>query len=118
MTIVRLLAWNAALIAASVTASYAGPCTTNIDNMWGRINAALETRAAAGPVAKQGGFAGMSDQPTPHSMAAVEVKLGELSPRAVAAVENAMAQARTADAAGDAKACKKALASVRRVLRH
>jgi len=112
------LAWSAALIAASISASYAGPCTTNIDNMWGRIDAALEAKAVAGPWAKQGGFAGMSDQPTPRSMAAAEVKLGELSPKAVAAVETAMAQARTADAAGDAKACKKALKTVRRILRH
>lgn len=106
------------MVAASVSSSHAGPCTTNIDNMWGRIDAALEARAASGPTAKQGGFAGMSDQPTPRSMATVEVKLGELSPHAVAAVEKAMAQAGAADAAGDAKACKQALAGVRRILRH
>ena len=118
MTTVRLLAWTAVLIVASVSTSYAGPCTTNIDNMWGRIDAALEAKAAAGPPAKEGSFAGMSDQPTPRSIAAVEVKLGELSPRAVAAVEKAMAQAGAADAAGAAKACKQALARVRRILRH
>jgi hypothetical protein len=101
-----------------MNAAHAGPCTANIDNMWARIDAALEAKAAAGLAAKQGGFAGMSDQPTPRSMAAVEVKLGELSPRAVDAVEKAMAQARAADLAGDAKGCKKALKFVRRVLRH
>lgn len=114
----RLLACNAALIAASVSTSYAGPCATNIDNMRGRIDAALEAKAAAGPPAKEGGFAGMNDQPTPRSMAAVEVKLGEISPHAVAAVEKAMAQAGAANAAGDNKACNQALARVRRILRH
>ena len=44
--------------------------------MRGRVNAALETRAAAGPVAKQGGFAGMSDQPTPRSMALFSLRTG------------------------------------------
>jgi hypothetical protein len=98
--------------------AHAGPCTVNIDNMRARIDAALEAKAAAGPTAKEDGYAGMRDQPTPRSMAAVEVKLGELSPRAVDAVEKAMAQASAADAAGDAKACKKALKIVRRILRH
>ena len=103
--------------AAMTAASAAGPCTADIANMWGRIDAKLEARAAAGPVAKEGGFAGMSDQPTPRSLAAAEVKLGELSPKAVAAVEKAMAQANAADAAGDARACNKALARVRHILR-
>jgi hypothetical protein len=98
--------------------AHAGPCTANIDNMRARVDAALEAKAAAGPTAKEGDYAGMRDQPTPRSMAAVEVKLGELSPRAVDAVEKAMAQARAADAAGDAKTCKRALKIVRRNLRH
>jgi hypothetical protein len=109
---------SAAVLTVSISTGYAGPCTTNIGNMWARIDAALEAKAAVGHPAKEGGVAGMSDQPTPRSMAAVEVKLGELSPRAAAAVEKAMAQASAADAAGDAKACKKALKGVRRILRH
>ena len=118
MASIRWSIWTALALIASVSAGNAGPCTANIGNMWARIDAALETKAATGPAAKEGGFAGMSDQPTPRSMAKVEVKLGELSPRAVTAVENAMAQASAADAAGDAKACKRALKSVRRILRH
>jgi hypothetical protein len=114
----RLIAWGMAAFAASTSVSHAGPCAADLDRMQARIDAALEAKAAAGPPSKEGGFAGMSDQPTPRSMAAVEVRLGELSPHAVAVVKKAMAQARAADAAGEEKACKKALARVRRVLRH
>jgi hypothetical protein len=114
----RLAAWSLVALAASTVASYAGPCATRIDNMQARIDAALEAKAAAGPTAKEGGFAGMSDQPTPRSMAAAEVRMGELSPHAAAVVKQAMAQARAADAAGNETACKRALARVRRVLRH
>ena len=118
MAATRLSACATTAFAAMTAVSSAGPCTTSIDTVSGWIDAALEANAAAGPPAKQGTFAGMSEQPTPRSLAAVEVKLGEVSPAAVAAVEKAMAQARAADAAGDAKGCRKALASVRRILRH
>jgi hypothetical protein len=94
------------------TASHAGPCTADIDAMQARIDAKLEATAAAGPTARQGTFAGRSDQPTPRSMTAEEVKLGELSPRVVKRVRTAMARARKADGAGEAKACQQALAKV------
>jgi hypothetical protein len=114
----RLMICSTAWLTAAVPSGYAGPCTTNIGNMWERINAALEAKAAAGSWARESGFAGMGHQPTPRSLAAAEAKLGELSPRAVAAVQAAMTQANAADAAGDVKACEKALKSVRRILRH
>jgi hypothetical protein len=118
MACLRLTAWSLLALTVSTATSYADSCAANIDHMWARIDAALEAKAAAGPPAKEGSFAGMGDQPTPRSMAAVEVRLGELSPHAVATVKKAMAQARAADAAGDETACKKALARVQRVLRH
>ena len=47
---------------------------------------------------------------------AAEEKLGDISAQTVAAVGEGMAQARAADAAGNASACEKALADVQRVL--
>ena len=106
----RMMAWSVALAAS---ASYAGPCSDDIGRMQGRVDAKLETKAAAGPFAPESAAAGMSDQPTPRSMATVEERLGEISPQTVNAIEQAMARARAAD--GKA-ACEQALAEVQRAL--
>lgn len=103
-------------IGLSVSASYAGPCSGDIERMQARVGSALEAKAAAGPAAKEGAFAGMSEQPTPRSMAAAEEKLGELSPQTIDAVWRAMAKARAADNAGDSSACASALAEVQRAI--
>jgi len=100
----------------ATSASYAGPCSDQIDAMQARFDAKLEAKAAAGPAAKQGVAAGMSVQPTPASIAAAEEKLGEISPRKVKAIKRGMARARVADKVGDLRACRKALAAVQRVL--
>jgi hypothetical protein len=112
----RLLACSGAAFAAMISSGQAGPCEADIGIIQGRIDAKLEAIAAAGPFMREGAFAGMSDQPTPRSIAAAEVRSGELSAQKVAAVRQAMARARAADAAGDGRACEKALAKVRRVL--
>jgi hypothetical protein len=103
-------------IGMSVSSSYAGPCSRDIDKIQGRIDSALEAKAAAGPAAKEGTFAGMSKQPTPRSMAAAEEELGELSVQTLDAVRQAMAKARAADSAGDSSACASALAEVQRAI--
>jgi len=108
--------FGAAAFILTVSAATAGPCVDAIDAMQGRIDAALEAKAAAGPTGKEGVPAGMSVQPTPRSIAAAEEKLGDISAQTVAAVGEGMARARAADAAGDASACEKALADVRRVI--
>ena len=112
----RLLVFGAIAFAASISASYAGPCSDEINNMQARIDAKLEAKAAAGPTAREGVGAGMSDQPTPRSMAAAEEKLGEVSPQTVEAVRQAMLRARAADSAGDKNACEQALADVQRAI--
>jgi hypothetical protein len=113
----RMLACAIALgCIAPVSASYAGPCFDDIGRMQGLIDAKLEAKAAAGPSAREGVRAGMSDQPTPRSMATVEERLGEISPQTVNAVAQAMARARAADAAGDKSACEKALAEAQSAL--
>ncbi len=117
MKIARMLALSAVAFTASISASWAGPCSAEIDAMVGRINAALEAKAAAGATAKeQGVMAGRHVQPTPRSMAAAEEKLGEISLQTLELVRLAMARARAADSAGDNAACKQALAEVQRAI--
>ena len=116
MRTVRAIRFMTMGIGLSISASYAGPCSGDIEKMEARINAALEAKAAAGPPAKEGTFAGMSEQPTPRSMAAAEEKLGELSPQTINAVRQAMAKARAADRAGDSSVCASALAEVQRAI--
>jgi hypothetical protein len=112
----RLLVIGVVALAASVTVSHAGPCTDSIGELQARIDAKLEAKAAAGPVAREGVSAGMSDQPTPRSMAAAEEKLGEVSSQTVKAVRQAMLRARAADDADDKNTCEKALKDVQRLL--
>jgi hypothetical protein len=108
---------GATVFAASISASLAGPCTAEIDAMQARIDALLEANAAGGPSGQESVGATMSRQPTPASIAAAEERLHELSAGRVSAVKKAMARARAADAAGDIKACERALTKIRRTLR-
>jgi hypothetical protein len=116
MTAARLLVFGAITFAASISASYAGPCSEEIGNMMVRINAKLEAKAASGPTAREGVGAGMSVQPTPRSIATAEERLGEVSPQTVDVVRQAMSRARTADSAGDKTACEQALADAQRAI--
>jgi hypothetical protein len=116
MTASRLLVFGAITFAASISASYAGPCADEISKMQARIDAKLEAKAATGPSAREGAGAGMSHQPTPRSMAAAEERLGELSPQTVEVVRQAMLRARAADSAGDKNACAQALADAQRAI--
>ena len=115
MTAPILLVFGAIAFIASVSASYAGPCTDDIDKMQARIDAKLQAKAAAGPTGRQVG-ASTHVQPTPRSIAAAEEKLGEVSAETVVAVRQAMLRARAADSAGDKNACEQALADVQRAI--
>jgi hypothetical protein len=116
MNIQRLLVAGAAALVASTSASYAGPCSHEIDRMQAAIDARLEAKAAAGPAARESTAATMNRQPTPGSIAAAEARLGEVSPQTIEAVAAAMARARQADSAGDKSACEQALADVQRAI--
>jgi hypothetical protein len=111
------LALTAVAVVLSISSSYAGPCSKQIDRMQARIDAKVEAIAAAGPFMRQGTIAGMNDQPTPRSIAAAEARQGEISWHTVDVVRQAMTRARVADAAGDARACRQALAEMRRAMR-
>ena len=104
--------------AAPVSASYAGSCSNDIDRMQARIDARVEAIAAAGPFVPAGDNTGFGVQPTPFGMATVEERMGEVSHNKVDAVHDAMARARAANAAGNYKACQKALTEVRHIMAH
>jgi hypothetical protein len=112
----RSIVASVAVLAASISASYAGPCWDDIFAVQTKIDAMLEAKATAGPPATAEAMAGTSPQPTPRSMATVEERMGEISPQTVTAIEQAMARARAADGTGDKAACEQALAEVRRTL--
>jgi hypothetical protein len=53
MTIRPLVTTGAIIFATSMSASYAGPCSQEIDRMQAKIDAKLEARAAAGSSAAE-----------------------------------------------------------------
>ena len=116
MSLQRFLVACTAVLAASTSASYAGPCSHEIDRVVAEINAKLGAKAAAGPSARESTSATTHRQPTPGSIAAAETRLGDVSSQKVEAVAAAMARAREAYYAGDQSACEKALADVQRAL--
>ena len=116
MSLQRFPVACAAALAASMSASYAGPCSHEIDRVQAAIDAKLGAKAVAGPSARESTAATTHRQPTPGSIAAAESKLGDVSSQKVEAVEAAMARAREADHAGDQSGCEQALVDVQRAL--
>lgn len=112
----QIALFGAALSMASLQPCLAGPCSSQIDAMQGRIDAKLSALAAAGPAGSESVAATDSHQPTPKTIAEAEVKLGDVSAKLVDNVAEAMTRARTADVAGDSVACEEALAVVRKAL--
>ena len=110
------LLFGLAVAIAPVPPCVAGPCAGQIANMQARIDAKLQAAAAAGPAGKETVAATMNRQPTPKSIAAAEVKLGDISAQTLQTVEDAMARARKADAAGDGKGCQQALDEARKAI--
>src|SRR5262245_27389877 len=109
MSIRRLPLACAVALAASMSASYAGPCSHAIDLMQVKIDTRPNATAAAGPAARESTAATMHRQPTPGSIAAAEERLGDVSPEKIEAVKAAMVRANEADRAGNQSACEQAL---------
>jgi hypothetical protein len=105
-----------ALSIAAPLSSLAGPCSSQIDDMQARIDARIAAEAAAGKEGAESVSAMKHHQPTPKTLAEAEVKIGDVTEKYAAKVGHAMAQARSADLAGDGAACEKALDLVRRSL--
>ena len=115
MRVRRSVGVCAAALAASMSASYAGPCSNDIGSMQAKINHKLAAIVAAGPPAPPSAMVGVA-QPTPRSLGAVAERMGEISHETVQAIQQAMARARAADGAGDQTACDEALAEVEHIL--
>ena len=81
MSIRRSLVICAIVFAVSGSAANAGRCTQGIERLQAQFDAKLEANAAAGPSARESTAATLNWQPTPNSIAAAEVKLGEISPK-------------------------------------
>jgi type 1 fimbria pilin len=116
MSIQRSLAVCVVALAASISASFASPCSQDIDRVQATIDVKLEAQAAAGRSARESTAATMHRQPTPGSIAAAEVNLGDISADKIRAVEALMTRAREADRANNPSACEQTLAEVQRVL--
>ena len=116
MTVRRLVAATAIVVAASMSESYAGPCAQEIDRVQAKIDARLEAKAAAGLSAPESPAATAHHQPTPESIATAGARLGDLPPERVTAAFAAMGRARDADRVGDRSACEQALSEVQSTL--
>src|SRR5262249_2350260 len=116
MRMQSIVVYAAAALAASISASYGGPCWDDLSALQAKVDAMLETKAADWPPATAEAMAGTSPQPTPRSLETVEERMGEISPQTVNAIRQGMERARAADDAGDKAACEQALANVRRTL--
>ena len=95
----RAAVWIVALL-ASTTLARAGPCSSEIAQTQGRIDAALDQVVAAGPTAPEVTHS-THVQPTPRFVATAEAQLNQLAPEKIDAVRQAMLRARAADAADD-----------------
>jgi hypothetical protein len=114
MTTRRLLAATAIIVTSS-GASYAGPCSEEIDHIQAKIDARLEASAAAGSSAAEGTAATLQSADAKLYRSA-EGKLGELPSDRATAVFAAMGRAREADRVGDRSGCEEALREVQHIL--
>jgi len=114
MNIQRSTLACAAALAATMSATHAGPCSSEITQLRDVIDARIH--AKAGTVHAPMGTGARQAQPTPESISRAEVELGQTSPELFDAVRAGMARAVEADSAGDQSACEQALADVKRLL--
>ena len=109
MRIQSPIACGAALV-VSISVSYAGPCSQEIDRFRAEIDAKQQSNAAAGAFAPESTAATAHRQPTQRSVGDAETQLGEVSPEKLRAVMSAVDRASEADRAGDKIACEAAVA--------
>ncbi|MGO4388614.1 hypothetical protein AB4Y85_13855 [Microvirga sp. 2YAF29] len=114
--ILRIQAF-AALAVTMFPVSYAaaGPCAPMIDRAQEQVDARIDAQAGSGAAAPESTGAMLHHEPTPGSIANAERKSGDGS-RAQTALA-LLAQARKADAAGDAAGCERALEELRAMAR-
>jgi hypothetical protein len=114
MMTLRTLLLSASVLAASTHSGLATPCSAELDQLQARVDARLDTTAAAGPTGMESVGAKLHHQPTPGSISRAEQGLGEGTDlgQAVADLEHD----RALDQAGDRAACERSVEEVRRAL--
>lgn len=106
MIAIRLPA-TALLVLAAIGTAQAGACRPDIDKAQAKVDAYIDQIAASGPTATESVSAKLDHQPTPASIAAAEVQLGEGG--SIDAALTALDKARRADARGSTALCQQAL---------
>jgi hypothetical protein len=86
MAVPRFVIMTTAVLALSISSSYAGPCAPEIE----RMRAGIDSWLASGPSAPQSVGAMLHHQPTPASVGAAEERLA----RTIAALAPGMRRAR------------------------
>lgn len=106
----------AALLATAFLSAtaYAGPCAADIDRVQAQADAQIDATAGRGRMGTESTAATDHREPTPESIARAEQRLDGATAGQTALT--ALAQARQADAAGDAAACERALDTARSAL--
>jgi hypothetical protein len=106
----------AALLAATLVpvSALAGPCAADIDRVQAQADAQIDATAGRGRMGTESTAATDYREPTPEAIARAEQHLDDATAGQTALA--ALAQARQADAAGDAAACARALDAARSAL--
>ena len=110
-----LVACTAVSLSAS-SVCFAGPCSLEITHAQEEVNSYLGNVASAGTRAHESVRALMHRQPTPATIAAAEVAIGELDASVAQAIVLAMLRARDFDARGDEYNCLAAVQDVYRAI--
>jgi hypothetical protein len=108
----RLLGLAAAFLLLAAAPALAGPCTSSIDELQRRVDAAIENQAASGGWKPESLSATRSRQPTPGSIAASEGAAGKKFKHVLALLK----RARSADRAGNLSRCNAELDKARSTL--
>ena len=109
-----LLVVSALALAATTATAHAGPCAADIDRVQAQADARIDATAGRGRTGTESTAATDHREPTPESIARAEQRLDGATAGQTALA--ALAQARQADATGDAAACARALDAARSAL--
>ena len=115
MAVSRILLAVALVLILSNSAIAGRPCRAEIAKTQAEIDAALDRKAGAGKTGSESVAATAHHQPTPQSIAAAERALGEGA--SIRRALDALANARAADAEGDAERCRAAIANAHQALK-
>ncbi len=102
----------AIILLFAASPAFAGPCASAIDQLQAEVDAAIDSRAGAGPSKPESLGALRGYQPTPRSIAAAEGTAGKRFKLALVLLD----RARAADRADDLRRCDIELDKARRAL--